>query len=92
MNLVWSPEAARQLRDIVEYIANDDPAAAEGVLVRIQDVASELCQFPYLGRPASVAGFRVFAIHRLPYLVVYRVRDDTVEIASVWHGRQNWKR
>jgi plasmid stabilization system protein ParE len=24
-------------------------------------------------------------------LIVYRVKDDTVEILRVWHGRRNWQ-
>jgi len=26
----------------------------------------------------------------LPYIVVYRVKSGTVEIARIYHGAQNW--
>jgi plasmid stabilization system protein ParE len=29
-------------------------------------------------------------ISALPWIVVYRVRDDTVEIVRIYHGAQNW--
>ena len=26
-----------------------------------------------------------------PYVIVYRVKDDVVEILHMWHGAQDWR-
>jgi plasmid stabilization system protein ParE len=44
---------------------------------------------PRAGREGHVAGTREWLISDTPYLVVYRTRDDEVEILRLWHGRKN---
>ena len=50
----------------------------------------DLKDFPNMGRPGRVAGTRELALAPLPFIVVYRVKDDRVEIARVLHGAQRW--
>ncbi len=44
--LVWSEESERWLRDIFEYIALDNPDAADAVITEIYDRAQSLLNFP----------------------------------------------
>jgi plasmid stabilization system protein ParE len=43
-----------------------------------------------MGRPRRVAGTRELALAPLPFIVVYRVKEDRVEIARILHGAQRW--
>ncbi len=43
--------------------------------------------FPHRGRPGRIAGTR--EVVRAPYIVVYRVMPDAVEILRIYHGAQN---
>jgi toxin ParE1/3/4 len=36
-------------------------------------------------------GTRELVLTPLPYIVVYRVREDAIEILHVYHGAQNWR-
>jgi toxin ParE1/3/4 len=44
---------------------------------------------PQRGRIGSEAGTRELLFLPLPYIAVYRVTDETVEILRIYHGAQN---
>jgi toxin ParE1/3/4 len=43
----------------------------------------------YIGRPGRVSGTRELAISGTPYLAVYRVQNNRVEILRILHGRNS---
>jgi len=90
MNIRWSPAAAENLSRIFDYIRPDNPSAAERVVRTIYDSAGSLESFPYRGRTGRVEGTRELVLPSLPFVIVYRVLDDAVEIAAVIHGAQRW--
>jgi plasmid stabilization system protein ParE len=49
---------------------------------------SLLEEHPRLGRAGRVPKTRELVIVGTPYLVIYRVADQSVEIAAVFHGAQ----
>lgn len=49
----------------------------------------DLPAFPFRGREGRVAGTRELLLTPLPYLVVYRVGSDTVEILAIFHQAQD---
>ncbi|MDO5631626.1 MAG: type II toxin-antitoxin system RelE/ParE family toxin [Paracoccus sp. (in: a-proteobacteria)] len=83
--LVIAEPAARDLEEIVDYIALDNPVAAEGVYRGIVAVASKLPQFPALGRPGRHPDTRELSVSGLPYLIVYEVSAEMVTIVAVFH-------
>jgi toxin ParE1/3/4 len=86
----WSPEAAADFAAIVEFIRKQNPSAAERVAHRIYDAVISLASFPKQGRPGRTKGTRELVFSPLPYVAVYRVKDEAVEIARVLHGSQRW--
>ncbi len=84
-NLVIAEPAARDLEAIVDYIALDKPAAAQGVFGGIVDAARKLRQFPALGRPGRHPETRELSVPGLPYLIVYEVGAEAVTILAVFH-------
>jgi toxin ParE1/3/4 len=46
-----------------------------------------LSQFPHSGRPGRIAGRRELVFP--PYLAVYQVKEDAVEISRIYHGAQD---
>ncbi|MBT9247905.1 type II toxin-antitoxin system RelE/ParE family toxin (plasmid) [Gemmobacter fulvus] len=83
--LVIAEPAARDLEGIVNYIALDNPAAAETVYRGIVETARKLPQFPALGRPGRHPETREMSVSGLPYLIVYEVGAETVTILAVFH-------
>jgi toxin ParE1/3/4 len=82
----WLRRALRNLDEEAAYIARDDPQAAAQVVERIATSVDLLATQPALGRPGRVPGTRELIVPGTPYIVPYRVRDDTVEILRVFHG------
>lgn len=90
MRIAWSRRAHADLDWIEEYIAQDDLAAALDVRDRIELQIKHLKQHSRMGRTGRVRGTRELVITGLPYIVVYRAKKQTVEIARVLHGAQLW--
>ena len=77
--------AARHLSEIHSYVARVNPAAADRILTRIITATARLEKFPYSARVGEAGGTRELVIPRLPYIVVYSVTDDVIEIHGVFH-------
>jgi plasmid stabilization system protein ParE len=50
-----------------------------------------LKQSPHRGRPGHLDGTRELPLTPLPYVVVYSVKADAVEILHIYHGAQDWR-
>jgi plasmid stabilization system protein ParE len=46
---------------------------------------------PNRGRPGHRNGTRELPLTPLPYVVVYSVRGEAVEILHIYHGAQDWR-
>jgi toxin ParE1/3/4 len=91
MRIRWTPPAARDLTKICDYIEeHDGPAPARRVALTIYERIDSLTAFPLLGRPGRAADTRELVIPGLPYLAVYRVKGDVIEVSRVLHGAQKW--
>jgi toxin ParE1/3/4 len=91
MNIVWSPEAIQDLISLRAYIAEDSPAGARRIVLRIlHDVEYLLPENPHIGRPGRVPGTRELVIPRTPYIVPYRMQGESIQILRVYHGARRW--
>jgi addiction module RelE/StbE family toxin len=89
MSVVFTRRALRDLAKIRAYIAGDNPSAASRMAVEIVAACDRLEFFPERGRPGLRRGTRELTTV-WPYVIVYKVQaPSTVEILSIWHGRQN---
>ena len=90
MRVRWTRRALRALDGIAEYIAQDSPSAARRIVRRIQDAVADLDAHPWMGRAGRVAGTRELVVAGTPFLIPYRVREETLEILSVIHAARKW--
>ncbi|MFZ0321794.1 MAG: type II toxin-antitoxin system RelE/ParE family toxin [Candidatus Sulfotelmatobacter sp.] len=90
MRLRWTTPATNDLYNIVQHIQQDNPDAASKVAESLYDGCSSLENFPHLGRKGRIAGTRELVFSGLPYIVVYRVVDQVIEILRIYHGAQDW--
>ena len=90
MTIVWSPRAIEHLAHLREYIARDNPNAANRIASALLEAVEHLAQLPNLGRPGRVAGTRELVVPGTPYIISYRLRGDRLDVAGVFHGRQKW--
>lgn len=76
---------------IRDWIAEDDPRAADNVVARIVQTAMMFGQFPMLGRAGLVEDTREFSVVGLPYLIVYQITSETdVDVLTVMHTRRKY--
>jgi toxin ParE1/3/4 len=89
MRIRWTEPAARDLTAICDYIKEHDGAeAARKVALRIYEGVGTLSQFPRRGREGRKPGTRELVFPGLPFLAIYRVREDVIEINRILHGAQ----
>ncbi|MCJ2094894.1 type II toxin-antitoxin system RelE/ParE family toxin [Methylobacterium sp. J-072] len=90
--IAWRPKAREDLRAIVRYIDQDDPAKARAFAQSLHDKTLPLARHPNLGRPGRPGlpdAVRELIAHR-NYIVFYRVLPEAriVEILRVKHRAQ----
>ena len=86
--LITEPAIA-DLSEIVKYIANNDPRAAERTGDALIAKAVSLSQMPLRGRLVPERTQRdCREIILKPYRIIYRVKEDKnlVEVLRFWHG------
>jgi plasmid stabilization system protein ParE len=89
--VVWSEQALDQLSDVFRFIARGSPRLAQIFVERVSRVVDRLEHFPLSGRVIPEVGdplLREVIAHG--YRVMYRVREDRVEILLVHHGARRF--
>lgn len=90
MRVRWTTPAAHDLYRITRRIRRDNPEAAREVAQALYDGCESLATMPYRGRNGRRPNTREFIFPDLPYIAVYRVVEDVVEILHFYHGAQDW--
>ncbi len=93
----YTPAAIDDMDEAFSYITQDNVAAAEKMLATLNASISGLADFPNKGSVLSddeysliQRGYRFIVVN--PYLVFYRIMNDTVVIHRVLHGRRDYLR
>ena len=87
MTLRFTPRARDDLREIMDYIAKENPTAADRVGRAIFDTAALIAARPYLGiRNARAPELRSRLVTRYPYRIHYFVEDADVWIVHIRHS------
>lgn len=82
-----SERAERELKEIYDRIALDNPGAAERLIETLLDaIEQQAVRFPRSGRPGRVKGTR--EIVRPPFVLAYRIEEDAIYALSVTDGRR----
>ncbi len=86
----WSVPASRDFYDIARYLRNENPSSAAEILKRLHDNIVSLGKFPRRARAGRVPDTREFIAFPLPYIVVYRIKNQHVDILRMYHQAQDW--
>ena len=86
MRIRWTVPAADDLQSIKNYLQQHYPHFAEPTLRAIYQSIRLLKTLPNRGRTGHRSGTRELALTPLPYVVVYSVKADAVEILHIYHG------
>ena len=85
--VIWAPQAIQDVEAIRAHVARDSAHYADLVVERIVAAVERLKDHPRSGRVVPELGDESIreVIHG-NYRIVYRMRHDGVEIATVFHG------
>ena len=89
MKILWSPLAVDRVSEIAEYIAQDNPVAAESWINTVFKKVEELKAFPESGRIVPETGNKT--IRELVYgnyRIIYRIEEKRLSVLTVRHGKQ----
>jgi toxin ParE1/3/4 len=76
------------LTAIRAHIGADNPFAASRVAVQIVAACDRLQLMPERGRPGLDPSTRELT-SAWPYVIVYRITSEAVEVLRIWHGAQD---
>jgi toxin ParE1/3/4 len=88
MKIKWVPLALNDLDEAAEFIARDNRKAADRVVKRIWDAVQVLAGQPHVGRPGRLHGTRELVVTGIPFIIPYRVVENTVQVLRVLHGKR----
>jgi addiction module RelE/StbE family toxin len=89
MRIRWTPPAAADLQSISDYLREHRPQYRQPTMRKLYERIRALKDAPYLGRPGRIEGTREILFTPMPYIAVYRVREQTIEIWRIWHTAQD---
>ncbi|MDP2877796.1 MAG: type II toxin-antitoxin system RelE/ParE family toxin [Holophaga sp.] len=84
LKVLWTDRAKVHLRDILDYIAFDNPDAARALAQKIFQAADGLAEFPLAGRTVPELEDSPFRERVVPPCrIIYQLRDQTVIVLVV---------
>lgn len=89
MRLEWREEAIADLERIDRWLSKIENANAIATRRRIDAAASKLERLGDIGRPGKIEGSRELSVRSAPYVLVYKVLPDSIEVIAVYHTAQN---
>jgi plasmid stabilization system protein ParE len=89
MRIRWTPAAAADLQRISDYLKDHHPQYREPSLRRMYSSIQSLKKWPHRGRVGREEGTRELLFLPLPYIAVYRVKEQSIEVLRIYHGAQD---
>ncbi len=90
MRLIYSADAVEDLIRLREFIAVENPPAANRIARELKEKIEQLRQFPKLGKSVDLSpdpeNMRDLIVGR--YIIRYQVLPQMLVILRVWHHRE----
>jgi toxin ParE1/3/4 len=90
LKLEWTPRASKDRVAAIDFIARDNLRTALAQLDQIERQIEMLIQHPEMGRLGRKKDTRELVISRTPFIVIYRVKGERIELIRLLHGSRQW--
>ncbi len=89
--VILAASADRDLEEIVRFLAQKNPAAAERLGYALVDDALSLAKFPFRGKSVRDRPDYRRILHGRWFLIFYRVDEPrrVVQVVRIWDARQD---
>lgn len=89
MKIIWSPLAIDRATEIAEYIALDNPTAAQNWINTIFEKVKTLKTASQIGRIVpEIERKEIREIIYGNYRIIYRIEKSSISILTIRHGKQ----
>jgi plasmid stabilization system protein ParE len=89
MRIRWTPAAASDLQHISDCLKDHHPQYRELTMRKMYAAIQSLKEWPHRGRVGREEGTRELLFPPLPYIAVYRVKEQSIEVLRIYHGVQD---
>ena len=89
MRIRWTSAAAADLQHISHYLKDLHPQYRQPTMRKLYAVIQSLKEWPHRGRAGREEGTREILFSPLPYVTVYRVKEQSIEILRIYHAAQD---
>ena len=86
--LVLAPLAEDDLRDATGWYDTQQPGLGDAFLRSVDATFARIQRLP-MSFPADDFDVHSALLHRFPFSVRFRVRNDRIEVVAIWHGRRD---
>ena len=91
MRLRWTEPAIRDFTSVCDYLReHGGPGLSRRIALSVFERIGLLTKYPEFGRTGRLPETRELVFSGLPYLAIYRIKDDEIEILRILHGAQDW--
>jgi addiction module RelE/StbE family toxin len=90
MQVKWLRRALRNLEQARNYVFQDNPTAAQELIIKIQNAANQLQNYPFMGKNGRVEGTKELIISNSPYILIYRIKEESVEVLRILHTSKRY--
>jgi len=92
MTVHYTVTALGEIDDILEYVARDNPAAANEESLAIEDTVALIQRQPRIARVVYRGMVRAFPVGDYPYRIFYQAKPAEIVIRNVRHTRRQQPR
>jgi toxin ParE1/3/4 len=89
MRIRWTLAAAADLQHLSDYLLDHHPHYQKPTVRKVYDSIQSLKEWPHRGRAGREEGTRELVFSPLPYVAVYRVTKESIEVLRIYHGAQD---
>lgn len=93
LSIEYHPDAVAEAAESRRWYAEIEPALGDAFADELDQALEQVAETPERWA-RHLHGTRGLMLLRFPYLVVYRLRDDVIQIVAVQHSRRRpgyWK-
>ncbi|MGH9431723.1 MAG: type II toxin-antitoxin system RelE/ParE family toxin [Terriglobia bacterium] len=87
MRIRWTPAAA-DLQHISSYLEDRHPHYRQPTMRKLYEAIRSLKDLPHRGHIGREEGTRELLFPPLPYIAVYRVKEQDIEVLRIYHIAQ----
>lgn len=86
--LIVRPEAAAELSEAVDWYEARQPGLGQDLVVEIHQCLEDILRFPE-SYPIMHRTARMAVVKRFPYLVIYQVEPDRIQVLAIFHAKRD---